>query len=154
MIFVIEIFNHLCCLLHLHQTSIVVMVVTTAPDQQACILQFLLSSRNVSNGYTQPAVMMVINICSIFPHIDLKNVCTLSKHAVTEYSVISFIQHTLALITSLLLDRLFAQSRNFYENNMILRFILSDPAKSSLESSAWIDGYDYQNNFTQKTLPL
>ena len=56
-IFVIEISNHLY--------SIVVMVVTTAPDQQACILQFLLSSRNVLNGYTQPAVMMVINICSM-----------------------------------------------------------------------------------------
>ena len=51
--------------MHLHQTSIVVMVVTTAPDQQACILQFLLSSRNVLNGYIQPAVMMVINICSM-----------------------------------------------------------------------------------------
>ena len=43
-----------------------------------------------------------------------------------------------------------AQSRNFYENNMILRFVLSDPAKSSLESSACIDGYDYQNKDTQK----
>ena len=64
-IFVIEISNHLCCLLHLQQTSVVVMVVTTAPDQQACILQFLLSSRDVFNGYTQPAVMMVINICSM-----------------------------------------------------------------------------------------
>ena len=74
--------------------------------------------------------------------------CTLSKHAVTEYSEISFVQHTLAFIASLLLDRLFAQSRNFHEINMILRFILSDPAKSSLESSAWIDGYDYQNNDT------
>ena len=78
--------------------------------------------------------------------------CTLSKHAVTEYSVISFFQHTLAFITSLFLDRLFAQSRNFYENNMILRFVLSDPAKSSLESSAWIGGYDYQNNDTQKNI--
>ena len=80
--------------------------------------------------------------------------CTLSKHAVTEFSVISFIQHTLAFITSLFLDRMFAQSRNFYENNMILRFVLSDPAKSCLERSAWIDGYDYQNKDTQKTLPL
>ena len=64
--------------------------------------------------------------------------------------MISFVQHTLAFITSLFLDRMFAQSRNFYKNNMILRFVLSDPAKSSLESSAWIDGYDYQNNDTQK----
>ena len=40
---------------------------------------------------------------------------------------------------------MFAQSRNFYENNMILMFVLSDSAKSGLESSAWIDGYDYQN---------
>ena len=79
--------------------------------------------------------------------------CTLSKDAVTEFSVISFVQHTLAFITSLFLDRMFAQSRNFYENNMILRFVLF-PAKSSLESSALIDGYDYQNKDTQKTLPL
>ena len=76
--------------------------------------------------------------------------CTLSKHAVTEFSVISFVQHTLAFITSLFLDRMFAQSRNFYQNNMILRIVLSGPTKSSLESSAWIDGYDYQNNDTQK----
>ena len=33
---------------------------------------------------------------------------------------------------------------------MILRFVLSDPAKSSLERSAWIDDYDYQNKETQK----
>ena len=79
---------------------------------------------------------------------------TLSKDAVTEFSVISFVQHTLAFITSFFLDRMFAQSRNFYENNMIVRFVLSDPAKSSIESSAWIDGYDYQNKDTQKTLPL
>ena len=138
------------------------MVVTTAPDQQACILQFLLSSRNVFNGYTQPAVMMVINICSmqiyllligllihctpyvnsIFPlflvilffsnpsikyfqvdfsRILIKKVCTFSKHAVTEFLVISFFQHTLAFITSLFLDSISAQSRNFYENNMIIR---------------------------------
>ena len=70
---------------------------------------------------------------------------TLSKHAVTEFSVISFIRRTLAFITSLFFDRMFAQSRNFYENNMILMFVLSDSAKSGLESSAWIDGYDYQN---------
>ena len=45
---------------------------------------------------------------------------------------------------------MFAQSRNFYENNMILRFVLSDQAKSGLESSAWIDGYDYQNKTHKK----
>ena len=49
---------------------------------------------------------------------------------------------------------MFAQSRNFYKNNMILRFVLSDPAKSSLESSAWIDGYHYQNNDTQKNITI
>ena len=52
----------MCCLLHLHQTNIVVKAVTTAHDQQACILQFLPSRCNVFNGYTQPAFMMVINI--------------------------------------------------------------------------------------------
>ena len=74
--------------------------------------------------------------------------CALGKHAVTEFLVISFVQHTLAFITSLFLDKMFAQSRNFYENDMILRFVLSDPAKSRLESSAWIDGYDYKNKDT------
>ena len=74
--------------------------------------------------------------------------CALSKHAVTEFSVILFVQHTLAFMASLFLDRIIAQSRNFYENNMILRFVLSDLAKSSLRSSAWIDGYDYQNKDT------
>ena len=64
--------------------------------------------------------------------------------------MISFVQHTLVFISSFFLDRMFAQSRNFYENNMILSFVLSDPAKSSLESSAWINGYDYQNKDTQK----
>ena len=38
-------------------------------------------------------------------------------------------------------DRVFGQSRNFYENKMIKL----DPAKSGLESGAWIDEYDYQN---------
>ena len=75
---------------------------------------------------------------------------TLSKHAVPKFSVISFAQHTLAFITSLFLDRMFAQSKNFYEMSMILRLVLSDPAKSSLESSAFIDGYDYQNKDTHK----
>ena len=74
----------------------------------------------------------------------------MGKHSVTEFLVISFVQHALAFITSLFFDRMFAQSRNFYDNNMILRFILSDPAKSGLESGAWIDGYDYQNTDTHK----
>ena len=68
--------------------------------------------------------------------------------------MISFVQHTLAFITSLFFDSTFAQSRNFYENNMILRFVLSDPAKSGLESSARIDGYDYQNKDTHKNITV
>ena len=47
---------------------------------------------------------------------------------------------------------MFAQSWNFYKNNMILRFVLSDPVKSGLEISAWIDGYDYQNKDTNITI--
>ena len=38
-ILVVAISNHLCCRLHLQQTSIVVMVVTIALDQQACANQ-------------------------------------------------------------------------------------------------------------------
>ena len=68
--------------------------------------------------------------------------------------MISFGQHTLAFITSLFFDLMFDKSRIFYENNMILRFILSDPAKSGLGSGAWTNGYDDQNKDTKKTLPL
>ena len=89
-----------------------------------------------------------------FPHIDSKKMCTLSNHSVTEFLMISFGQHTLAFITSLFFDLMFDKSRIFYENNMILRFISSDPAKSGLGSGAWTNGYDYQNKDTQKTLPL
>ena len=73
--------------------------------------------------------------------------------------MISFSQHTLAsrmytsllaFISSLFFDLLFAKSRIFYKNNMILRFISSDPTKSGLGSGAWINGYDDQNKDTQK----
>ena len=37
---------------------------------------------------------------------------------------------------------------------MILRFVLSDSAKSGLESGAWIDGYDYQNKDTQTNITI
>ena len=64
--------------------------------------------------------------------------------------VIPFIHFTLAFITLLSFDRMFSESMNFYENNMILRFILSDPAKSGLESGAWIDGHDIQKMHEKK----
>ena len=47
--------------MHLHQTSVEEMVVTTASDQQACIVSFLPSSSNVFNSYNQTAVMMVMD---------------------------------------------------------------------------------------------
>ena len=64
--------------------------------------------------------------------------------------MIPFIHFTLAFITLLSFDRMFSESMNFYENNMILRFILSDPAKSGLESGAWIDGHDIQKMHEKK----
>ena len=52
----------------------------------------------------------------------------------------------------IIFDLLFAKStcRIFYKNNMILWFILSDPAKSGLGSGALIKGYNDQNKDTQK----
>ena len=79
---------------------------------------------------------------TFFPHIDSKKVCTLIKDSVTKFSVISSVQYTLSFITSSF-EEMFSQSRNFYENNMM---VLSDPAKSAPESAdACIDGYDSQN---------
>ena len=37
---------------------------------------------------------------------------------------------------------------------MILRFALSDSAKSGLVSGAWIDRYDYQNKDTQTNITI
>ena len=71
------------------------------------------------------------------------NVCTLSKHSVTKFSVMLSVQYTLAFISSFF-DRVFSQSVNFYENNLILWHYQIRP-KSGLESVAWMDGYDYQN---------
>ena len=78
----------------------------------------------------------------MFLHFDSKKVGTLIKHAVTKFSVISSVRYTLAFITSSFFDKMFSQSRNFYEDNMVL----SDLAKSGLESGAWVDEYAYQNN--------
>ena len=64
--------------------------------------------------------------------------------------MISFSQHTLAFITSLLFYLMLAKRRIYYENDMILRSILSDPAKIGLGSGAWTNGYNYQNKDTQK----
>ena len=71
---------------------------------------------------------------------------SLSKHSVTKFSVISSVKYTQAFISffSFLFLQSVSQSRSFYENNMILWYyqILQ---KNGLKSSAWIDGYDYQN---------
>ena len=45
--------------------------------------------------------------------------CTMSKHSVTKFSVISSVQYTLAYISSIF-DRVFSQNGKFYENTMIL----------------------------------
>ena len=87
----------------------------------------------------------------IFPVYLLKKVCTLSKHAVTEFTVISFVQHTLAFISSLFLDRMVAQSRNFYENNMISGSYYQIQPKVVLKV---VHVYDYQNKVTQKNITI
>ena len=81
----------------------------------------------------------------MFPHIDSKKVCTLIKHAVTKFSVISSIHYTLAFITAFL-DRILSQSRNLYENNIYDIMLLSDPAKRGL--------MDTITRTKTKTLPL
>ena len=72
----------------------------------------------------------------LFPHIDLKKVCTSIKHSVAKFPLISSIQYNLAFITSF-----FAQSRNFYENNMILWYYQIRPKVVWKMQGAGIDGY-------------
>ena len=57
-----------------------------------------------------------------------------------KFTVLSSVQYTLAFITSFF-DRMLFQSRNFCENNTCI-MVISDPAKSGLESGAWIDEYN------------
>ena len=125
-------------------------------------------------GLYQPAVKMVTNICSMqisysgvvfcvvtlnsisifvnfshpsadfFLHIDSKKVCTLIKHSVTKFSLISSVQYSLPFITSFF-KGMFSQSRIFYENNMILWYYQIRPKGVWKVHGAWIDGYDSQN---------
>ena len=80
----------------------------------------------------------------LFPHIDSKKVCTLIKRSVTKFPVISAIQYTLAFITSFF-EGMFSQSRDFYENNMILWYYQIRPKVVWKVHGAWIDGYDSPN---------
>ena len=51
--------NHMCCLLHLHQTSIELMVDTIAPGQQACIVQLHPTSSQDGNKQLQHADILL-----------------------------------------------------------------------------------------------
>ena len=87
---------------------------------------------------------------SFFLHIDSKKVCTLIKHSVTKFPVISSIQYTLPFITSFF-EGMFSQSRIFYENDMILWYYQIPPKVVWKVHGACIDGYNSQNkdkNFT------
>ena len=95
--------------------------------------------------------ILQIFFVNFFPHFDFKKVCTLIKHSVTKFPVISSFQYTLAFITSFF-EGMFSQSRNFNENNMILWYYQIRPRVVWKVHGAWIDGYDSQNK--DKTLPL
>ena len=64
----------------------------------------------------------------------------MSKHSVTNFSVITTIQYTAAFIFSFLF-----LTECLPKVGTLMRIILSDPAKSGPEDGAWIEGYDYQN---------
>ena len=90
--------------------------------------------------------------CKFYPFIQLtffriliqNRFCTLIKHSVTKFSVMSFVQYTLSFITSFYED-MFSQSRNFYENNLILWYYQIQPTVVWKVHGACIDGYDSQN---------
>ena len=140
-------YKHIC-LIHLHRTRINICYSNIQPSVLSVSLAMDQTSSNGfynCNGQAdlyQPAIKMVTNICSMhipysgvifsvdtlhsiqltFPLILIqKKVCTLIKHSVTKFSVISSVQYTLGLsfITSFF-EEIFSQSRDFYENNMII----------------------------------
>ena len=65
--------------------------------------------------------------------------------------MISSVQCSLAFITSFF-EGMFSQSRNFYENNMILWYYQIRPKVVRKVHGAWIDGYDSQNKDTNTTI--
>ena len=102
---------------------------------------------------TQGLFFVLISIfCNFYPSIQQtfsriliqKRVCTLIKHSVTEFSVISSVQYTRSLITSFF-EEIFSQCRNFYENYMILWYYQIRPKVVWKVHGAWVDGYDSQN---------
>ena len=134
-IFVISISNYLFCMLHLQQTKEVVKAVTTASGKQAvkmvtniCSMQILYSRIVFLCWCTTRHKYVFVNFIHrsiwLFPHIDSKKVCTLIKHSVTKFSVISSIHYTLSFIT-LFFEEMFSWSRNFYDNNIYYGIIRS-----------------------------
>ena len=138
-ILVIAISNHLCCLMHLQQTREVVMVVTIAPGKHP-----IPTSSQDGNEHLQHADTLLrgcfgvdtlqsisifcrlIHPANFFRILIQKKVCTLIKHSVKKFSVISSVQYTLSFITSLF-EEMFSQSRIFYENNIILWYYQIQP---------------------------
>ena len=88
---------------------------------------------------------------TFFPYIDSKKVCTLIKYSCHKVSVISSVQYTLSFITSFC-EEMFSQSRNFYENNMILWHSQIGPKVVWKVHGAWIVGYDSQNKYKNITI--
>ena len=110
--------RHIRFLLHLHQTSIKVLVVTTAPDQQASILQFHASSSDVFNSYTQPAVKIVTPF-SQHANLLLRVICVDTLHGLL------FLSHCTLLLASHCTDCCFLSARNkIRENTSCLLFSL------------------------------
>ena len=91
--------------------------------------------------------------CKLYPSIQLtffrimiqkRFVHVLWSNTPSPFSVISFVQYTLSFITSFF-EEIFSQSRNYYENNMILGYNQIQPKVVWKVHGAWIDGYDSQN---------
>ena len=106
------------------------MVVTIAPGKQACTNQqsrwyrTSAACRYLTQGLFFIFVETLNSVsffCIFYPSIQLpfSEVCTLIRHSVTKFPVISSVQYTLPFITSFF-EGMFSQSMNFYENDMIL----------------------------------
>ena len=114
--------NHLCCLLHLHQIREVVMGATIAPGKKAHTNQ---QSRSAACRYlTQGLFLHSISIfCEFYPSIQLTFFRILIQKGLYFdqtlcHKVFSDIVRSY-LSLHYFKDK-FSQSRNFYENDMIL----------------------------------
>ena len=157
-LFVIAISNHLCCLLHLHQTRKVVIVVKTGLYQPAVKMLTNICSMQIPDSVVvficADTLYSISCFCKFYSSIQLTFFGTLIQKSFVLWSNTlshSFLQYTLAFITSFF-EGMFSQSRNC---RRIIRYYVIIRSGQKWSGKCMVHGLmDTIPRTKTKTLPL